>query len=92
MVFMAIPPSAFEVGEVSEKVRSLLVTTRECLLKGVEQAVDGKRIGDIGYAVQQHAESNGYSVVREMVGHGLGATCMKPPKYPTMEEGEPDPN
>jgi methionyl aminopeptidase len=72
----------FEVGEVSEKVRSLLVTTRECLLKGVEQAVDGKRIGDIGFAVQRHAESHGYSVVREMVGHGLGRNLHEAPEVP----------
>ena len=73
---------SFEVGEVSEKVRSLLATTRECLLKGIEQAVEGKRIGDIGFAVQQHAESNGYSVVREMVGHGLGRKMHEPPEVP----------
>ena len=73
---------SFEVGEVSEKVRSLLTTTRECLLKGVEQAVEGKRIGDVGFAVQQHAESNGYSVVREMVGHGLGRNLHEAPEVP----------
>ena len=60
---------SFEVGEVSEEVRSLLTTTRECLLRGVEQAIDGSRVGDIGFAVQSHAEENGYSVVREMAGH-----------------------
>ena len=53
---------SFEVGEVRGEVRKLLTTTRECLLKGVEQAVDGKRIGDIAFAVQHHAESNGLSV------------------------------
>jgi methionyl aminopeptidase len=73
---------SFQVGEVSEEVRRLLDTTRECLLKGVEQAVEGKRVGDIGYAVQQHAESNGYSVVREMVGHGLGRFLHEAPEVP----------
>jgi methionyl aminopeptidase len=73
---------SFEVGEVSEKVRRLLTTTRECLLKGIEQAVDGKRIGDIGNAVQTLAESNGYSVVREMVGHGLGRHMHEAPEVP----------
>ena len=73
---------SFEVGEVSEKVRNLLTTTRECLLKGIEQAVEGKRIGDLGFAVQEHAESNGYSVVREMVGHGLGRNLHEAPEVP----------
>ncbi len=73
---------SFEVGEVSAEVRRLLKTTRECLQKGVEQAVEGKRIGDVGYAVQNHAESNGYSVVREMVGHGLGRHLHEAPEVP----------
>jgi methionyl aminopeptidase len=73
---------SFEVGEVSDKVRKLLVTTRECLRLGIGQAVEGKRVGDIGWAVQQHAESNGFSVVREMVGHGLGRQMHEPPEVP----------
>jgi methionyl aminopeptidase len=73
---------SFEVGEVSDKVRRLLTTTRECLLKGIEQAVEGKRVGDIGHAVQTHAENNGYSVVREMVGHGLGRHMHEAPEVP----------
>ncbi len=73
---------SFEVGEVSDEVRSLLTTTRECLLRGVELAIDGNRIGDIGYAVQSHAEANGYSVVREMVGHGLGRSMHEAPEVP----------
>ena len=73
---------SFEVGEVKDEVRRLLMITRECLLKGVEQAVEGKRIGDVGHAVQQHAESNGYSVVREMVGHGLGRNLHEAPEVP----------
>jgi len=73
---------SFEVGEVSTEVRRLLATTRECLQKGVEQAVEGKRIGDIGYAVQQHAENAGYTVVREMVGHGLGRHLHEAPEVP----------
>ncbi len=75
---------SFEVGEVSDKVRSLLTTTRECLLKGIEQAVDGKRVGDVGYAVQELAEGNGYSVVREMVGHGLGRKLHEAPEVPNF--------
>jgi methionyl aminopeptidase len=73
---------SFEVGEVSAEVRRLLKITRECLQKGVEQAVDGKRIGDVGYAIQEHAERNGYSVVREMVGHGLGRHLHESPEVP----------
>jgi methionyl aminopeptidase len=73
---------SFEVGEVSAEVRRLLEITRECLQKGMEQAVEGKRIGDIGYAVQNHAESMGYTVVREMVGHGLGRKLHEAPEVP----------
>ncbi len=73
---------SFQVGEVKDEVRRLLTITRECLQKGVEQAVEGKRVGDVGYAVQQHAESNGYSVVREMVGHGLGRHLHEAPEVP----------
>jgi methionyl aminopeptidase len=73
---------SFEVGEVSPEVRRLLTTTRECLYRGIGQAVDGKRIGDIAFAVQQHAESNGFSVVREMVGHGLGRSMHEAPEVP----------
>lgn len=73
---------SFQVGEVKEEVRRLLTITRECLQKGVEQAIEGKRTGDVGYAVQQHAESNGYSVVREMVGHGLGRHLHEAPEVP----------
>ena len=62
----------FPVGEVSEEVIKLMRTTKEALYKGIEQAVVGHRIGDISYAVQQHCVSNGYGVVREFVGHGIG--------------------
>ena len=57
----------FPVGEISAEIKALLETTKECLDKGIEQAVAGKRVGDIGYAVQKHAEDNGYGVVRELV-------------------------
>ncbi len=73
---------SFQVGEVSEEVKKLLTTTRESLQKGIEQAVEGKRVGDIGHAVQQHAENQGYSVVREMVGHGLGRHLHEAPEVP----------
>jgi len=73
---------SFEVGEVSIEVRKLLSVTRECLMKGVEKAIEGNRIGDIAYTVQQHAEQHGYSVVREMVGHGLGRNMHEAPEVP----------
>lgn len=72
----------FAVGEVSPSVAKLLKVTKEALLKGVEKAVAGNRIGDISAAVQQHAETNGYSVVRELVGHGLGRNMHESPEVP----------
>lgn len=72
----------FPVGEVSEDVKKLLSTTKESLFKGIEQAIEGKRIGDIGNAVQVHAENAGFSVVREMVGHGLGKNMHEAPEVP----------
>lgn len=72
----------FCVGEVSDEVKALLRTTKESLYKGIEQACAGKRIGDIGYAVQQHCESNSYGVVREFVGHGIGKEMHEEPAIP----------
>lgn len=72
----------FEVGEVREDVRKLLRVTLEGLYKGIENAVPGKRIGDIGSAVQEHCEANGFSVVREMVGHGVGRHLHEDPQVP----------
>ena len=72
----------FAVGEIDDKVRRLLEITKESLFKGVEQAIDGKRIGDVGNAVQSHCENAGYSVVREMVGHGLGTRLHEAPEVP----------
>lgn len=70
------------VGEVDEEIKKLLQVTRESLYKGIEQAVEGKRIGDIGYAVQSFCEDNGFSVVREMVGHGVGKNLHESPEVP----------
>ncbi len=72
----------FPVGEVSEEAMNLLKVTKESLFKGIENAVVGKRIGDVGNAVQVHAENAGYSVVREMVGHGLGKNMHEAPEVP----------
>ena len=72
----------FEVGEVNPDISKLLNVTKECLDLAVQQTVSGNRIGDIGFAVQKHAESNGYGVVRELVGHGLGRGLHEKPEVP----------
>ena len=72
----------FEVGEVAPEIQKLLRVTKECLTLAIGQAVTGKRIGDIGAAVQIHAEANGYGVVRELVGHGLGRELHEAPEVP----------
>lgn len=72
----------FCVGEVAEPVRELLRTTKESLYRGIEQAVHGKRLGDIGYAVQEHCENRSYGVVREFVGHGIGKEMHEEPHVP----------
>ena len=72
----------FCVGEVSEEVKRLLKVTKESLYLGIEAALAGKRIGDIGYAVQNHCGSNGYGVVREFVGHGIGKEMHEEPAVP----------
>lgn len=72
----------FCVGNVDPKVKKLLDTTKESLYKGIEQARHGKRLGDIGYAIQQHCQAAGFSVVREMVGHGIGRDMHEDPEVP----------
>jgi methionyl aminopeptidase len=72
----------FCVGEVKPEIIQLLNTTKESLFKGIENAVEGKRLGDVGYAIQSHCEKNGYSVVREMVGHGVGKHLHEDPEVP----------
>lgn len=72
----------FAVGEISEAKKQLLKVTEECLYLGINQAVAGNRIEDIGFAIQQHAENHGYGVVRELVGHGLGKTLHEDPQVP----------
>ena len=70
----------FLVGEVSEEKQRLVRVTKECFFKGIENARVGDRIGKISHAIQQHAESNGYSVVRELCGHGIGRKMHEPPE------------
>ena len=73
---------SFAVGEVSEEVKMLMVRTKESLYRGIEAAKAGKRIGDIGFEIQSYVESFGYSVVRDLVGHGLGKHLHEKPEVP----------
>ena len=72
----------FAVGEVSAKANRLLRVTREALEKGIRQARAGNRVGDISHAVQSHVEKHGYSVVRDLVGHGIGRKLHEEPSVP----------
>lgn len=72
----------FAVGEIDPLVRQLLDVTRESLYRGIEKAVVGSRIGDIGYAVQEYTEKHGYGVVKELVGHGVGFKLHEKPEVP----------
>ena len=72
----------FAVGEVSQEIKDLLSVTRASLELGVAEAKVGNRIGDIGFAIQQHAEKHGYGVVKDLVGHGLGKVMHEDPQVP----------
>ncbi len=72
----------YPIGEVAPEVRQLLKETEAALYKGIEQAVIGNRVGDISYAIQHHVASKGYGVVRELVGHGVGAKLHEKPDVP----------
>lgn len=74
----------FMIGDVDRKTRKLVQVTYECLLLGIKEAKVGNRIGAISFAVQKHAELNGFSVVRELVGHGLGADLHEEPQIPNF--------
>ncbi|WP_289024217.1 type I methionyl aminopeptidase [uncultured Salegentibacter sp.] len=72
----------FEVGEVKQEIKDLLKTTKESLYVGIREFKAGNRVGDVGYAIQKYTEDRGYGVVRELVGHGLGATMHEDPEMP----------
>ncbi len=72
----------YPVGEISEENEKLIRITRESFFKGIEYAKEGNRLGDISHAVQVHAESNGFSVVKEFVGHGIGSNMHEDPQIP----------
>ena len=80
----------FIAGKINKKVHSLLKTTYECLLIGIENAKPGKNLGDIGFKIQQYAENKDYSVVRDFCGHGIGKVFHTPPSvlhYGNLGEG-----
>ena len=79
---------SFAVGKISADKEKLLKVTKESLLRGIEQALPGNFVGDIGKAVQEHAEENGFSVVRELVGHGIGTSLHEEPQIPNYGEAK----
>src|SRR5690349_9775787 len=80
--FVGDTATTVPVGNVTEDRRKLIRVTEECLNRAIEQCRAGKHLGDIGWAVQQHAEANGYSVVRDYVGHGIGRRMHEDPQIP----------
>ena len=80
--FHADSAYTFPVGDVKPEVMQLLRTTKSALFLGIEQAVVGRRIGDIGFAIQNYCEAAGYSVAREFVGHGIGRDMHEDPEVP----------
>jgi methionyl aminopeptidase len=81
----------FAVGDVTDEARRLMQVTRECLEKAIAKAHPGNRIGDISGAVQRHAEANGFGVVRQLVGHGIGHALHEDPQVPNYVSGHPGP-
>ena len=74
----------FAVGQISDETKVLLTTTYESLMLGIAQATTGKRLGDIGAAVQAHCEARGYGVVKDLVGHGIGRNLHEDPQVPNF--------
>jgi methionyl aminopeptidase len=74
----------FAVGEISDTLKRLLRNTYQCLMLGIEMAVEGNTIGDVGSTIQQHAEKAGFTVVRELVGHGVGRNLHEAPEVPNF--------
>jgi methionyl aminopeptidase len=80
--YYADASKTFFVGTCGKDARKVVSVARECLRRGINQAVPGNKIGDIGYAIQRYAEGQGCSVVREYVGHGVGFEFHEPPQVP----------
>lgn len=82
--YIADAAMTFPVGEISEEAQRLIRVTEEALMLGIAQCRAGNRVGDISHAVQSHAEAHGYSVVRSMVGHGVGRHMHEDPQVPNF--------
>ncbi|WP_062199473.1 type I methionyl aminopeptidase [Massilibacterium senegalense] len=80
--YLADSAWSYAVGELSEEAQKLMDVTKKALYLGIEQAVVGNRIGDIGHAIQTYAEGEGFSVVRQFIGHGIGANMHEDPEVP----------
>lgn len=80
--FIGDAARTFAVGKISKEKQRLIDVTRECFFKGIQGVKDGVRLGDVSHAVQEHAEKNGFSVVRELVGHGIGREMHEDPSVP----------
>lgn len=78
--WMADSAWSYPVGKISTQAEKLLRVTKECLYLGIQKAISGNRLGDIAHAVQEHAESNGFSVVRDYTGHGIGHSMHEGPE------------
>ncbi len=74
----------FPVGEITDEKKRLLKVTEESLYKGIDKAISGNRVHDISFAIQSHVEANGFSVVRELVGHGVGRELHEAPNVPNF--------
>jgi methionyl aminopeptidase len=74
----------YAVGEVSPEVQKLLDTTKESLMEGIKHAVKGARVGDVSYAIQKYVEDRGFTIIRELVGHGLGKSLHEAPEVPNF--------
>ncbi|KKX49787.1 Na+/H+ antiporter NhaA [Sphingobacterium sp. IITKGP-BTPF85] len=72
----------FIIGEVDKNILNLVKVTKDSLVKGIEKAIHGNRVGDIGYAIQSHVEPHGYGIVKEFAGHGLGRSLHEAPDVP----------
>lgn len=82
--YYADAAATYAVGKISDEARRLVETTRDALYRGIEKAKFGNRLFDITYAIQSHAEQNGYSVVRAFVGHGIGSKIHEEPEVPNF--------
>ncbi len=82
--FMTDATRTFMIGDVDEEKKKLVKVTEECFFKAIENLKDGTPVGDIGYAVQSHAEANGFSVVKALTGHGIGKDMHEDPSIPNF--------